>query len=426
MSLAWLAFVINLLVMLLSYRSEHHAGTVIEGGRIVQIAYYGTFAITWLAAGFLFSTRSKAILNPFILASCCLVGLMLLNLFLSAGLRMFIARYHLTWLGFLVFAFLFALQHPQKLEKVSYFMGVIMIPVAVVVILRQRGAVVVSEGMTLNEVYWLLPLLPWCFITPRKSIQLFGVLIAAVVTVWSAKRGALFALGAMLLAMYVTVAILRRKRSDFLLRWLQATAIVLLAGLSLLYFDNMRGGILLQRVNNILADGGSGRFAIYLIAWESIRSFSFMELLFGQGYYSVRRLYGFTQAGVHNDWLQMFHDMGLTGLAAYIGFQGIIIWQFIDTVRRRNWIAVPLIGLYVYFFCLSIYSIGIFSPRFFMTAIAFGAFLGMAEARRSLVRRYALHQNPSVRMAPHRIASQPAYGSDAFRKSKSAIAVVFK
>lgn len=400
---AWLGFVAYIVILLLRFDADQmEGGVALQTGRVVQIVVYSAFFAIWGASAVFFFNQPKLLFSGFPLVSSVLAALLILNLIWFVALLPFIVRYHLMWLGCLLFAYLYVRQYPHLLPRLAYTVVLVMIPIAALVIMREQAAYAVRDGVVRNEIYWLLPFLPWCFVVNRRTVEVAGVVLAAAITVWTAKRGAAVALGAMLVAMYVTDISIRRGRSDLLFTGLKALGLAALAVGVLFYVDSQRNWILLDRIAGIFIDEGSGRVDLYLATLQSLRQFSGLDVLVGQGYYSSGQALMFTQVNVHNDWLQVIHDFGLIGLGLYVIFQGIVLLRYIDAVRRKDRIAVPLIGMYAYFFCLSVYSVGIFSPRFVMTSIGFGAFIALAEARRGAMACAWQRRQPAVHVGAGR------------------------
>jgi hypothetical protein len=367
--------------------SLKHISHEMEGGDgSYRSLYYMTFLSIWGAVGYLLLKKWGMLWKPLPVISVLFACWMIINLLLLVGVYPLGIRKVFTWLGGLLFFYLYVDGDLKKLKQVAFFMTCAIVPLGIVanVFVQRTAQMKGEEFVVINQVYNVLPLLPWCFVFRSRLIQLVVAVGMAGIVGISAKRGAFIAFSLMMFAMLMTSALVRGRLLSAIMRGIQMFIVGVFGLGVLLFVDHSRGGAIYYRVMNIGVDKGTGRLDIYYIIIENIKNFSAAEMLMGAGYYSSAMTTG--KSGAHNDWLEVMHDFGLIGLLLFtlINLSLIVYWYRL--VRAKNDLAVPLIGFYVLFFGLTMYSIILSAGYFIFITAAWGALYSFRDR---------LYANPS-------------------------------
>lgn len=92
----------------------------------------------------------------------------------------------------------------------------------------------------------------------------------------------------------------------------------------------------------LLAHGDSGRSFIRKNLWLNFQDFSLSDQLFGKGLRSTL-LYSGMGLQAHNFWLEALVDLGITGLAIFIGLHWIALKSFVKT--KNIWLIGCFVGI---------------------------------------------------------------------------------
>ena len=377
-SFLWLFYGVFVCVMAMAgadlMTSLKNISDELEGGDgSYRSLYYMAFFFIWGSVGFLALKKWNVLWRPLPVLAVLFACWMLINLLLFVGVYPLGIRKVLTWLGGLLFFYLYVDGDLRKLKQIAFFMTCAIVPLGIVadIFVQRTAQMKGDEFVVINQVYNVLPLLPWCFVYKKRLIQLCVTIGVAVVVGISAKRGAFIAFSLMMFAMFITGALVRGQILPAIIRGIQMLFLGILALGTLLFIDYVRGGAIYYRLMEVSVDKGTGRLDIYYVIIEKIKYFSAAEMLFGAGYYSSAMSTGKT--GAHNDWLEMMHDFGLVGLLLFTLINVILIHYWLRLVKSRNDLAVPLIGFYVLFFCLTMFSIIVSEGHFILITAGWGA-----------------------------------------------------
>lgn len=167
-----------------------------------------------------------------------------------------------------------------------------------------------------NLVYYVLACLPFVFLLRRPLPRVLLLIGVILVTVISAKRGAIIVLPLMIAANSWASARSSKIRS------LTLVAVMAAYGLALFLANGIMGGWLEERFAPESLEYGSGREYLYSQAWEAFTQGGFLDLLIGQGGGRDLDLLG---TSAHNDWLTMALSYGLVGVGLYATLVVILI-----------------------------------------------------------------------------------------------------
>ena len=368
-----------------------------EGGEGAYrtVYYLGVFSI-WGAVFYyaVIKGKLKRIGAPWIMVSICFGVWIVLNLLLLVGFYPLGIRKVMTWLGGLLFFYLYVDGDLSRLRWIAVCMLCTIIPLGVVAnIFSLRTAIMKgSEFVVINQIYNVLPLLPWCLVIRQRIIQIAIVAVVALLVGISAKRGAFIGFTVMTFGMFLCDAMVRGNFSKVLLRLLQLCIVGVVGGAVLYLVDQSRGGAIYYRLQDAVVDKGSGRLDIYDALLTDLQSFSLFEWIFGSGYYASAMATG--KSGAHNDWIEVLYDFGLLGLGMFALMNLFIFMYWFKLLRMRHFLAAPLIGFYLLFFCLTLYSIILSEGHFIWLTAGWGAIYSF---RNQLMNNHGIHGGYSPR-----------------------------
>jgi len=203
----------------------------------------------------------------------------------------------------------------------------------VVVLFNERnvaeGGVGVSSG--LNSSYFVICLIPWVVLYPKKGIRLIIMSIAIVAVFLSMKRTALVVLALQLLIFFFFRKTKKGIFSKFVITGVFLTALLFVfVFVSNTYLDN---GIQ-ARFEMAENDDMGGRPLIWSVLLEKFNNSSVFYKLFGHGTDSFFQDGGI-ELSAHNDYLETLYDFGIIGALFLLLFViGLVIK--IKSVLRYN------------------------------------------------------------------------------------------
>ena len=162
--------------------------------------------------------------------------------------------------------------------------------------------------------YYPMFLLPLVLIHPSKAVRYLSILLITFVIFSSVKRGGLVAL---VIALIVYILSKERIQSRGITSLLYAIlALVALGGIFMFFTTTEYGGVI-ERMESIQDDGGSGRTSIWATTWGMIQNTKGLAYLIGHGFSTVFRdspLY----LSAHNDFMEAWYDFGIIGCLLYV------------------------------------------------------------------------------------------------------------
>jgi len=223
----------------------------------------------------------------------------------------------------------------------------------------------VQDFMQLNGFYYILMPLPLIFLVCKSKIRITSFVVSAILCILSAKRSALISI----ILIGVAIFVLTYKRNKMAFIYLGALFFVLCLCLvdNMEFFERMIK--LVERMENISEDGGSGRLSIVNRFFDKdINDIKQMpELFFGNGFESYSIKYNKTLKASHNDFLEIIYSYGIIGLINLIIFYMLLIRRFLWSIRFKDkkyilpcysalmlFIVYGLVGNNFYFFYLSL------------------------------------------------------------------------
>jgi O-antigen ligase len=257
-----------------------------------------------------------------------------------------------------------------------------------------RGSLLYTQ---LNDVYYVLMLLPWVLLCKKPLIRNLGIFLVAGIVFWSLKRTALIALIAASMVYLLTECFCSQKRLK--LRWVITSFIVILGVFLMFYeFEKKTAGTFSTRIASISEDSGSGRLEIYASVIDAQWRSSALGWALGHGHNGVRRERvhatgggwdGVRTLSAHNDWLEVLFDYGLPGLAMYSMFHIGLMGVALDLLRKRSRYGPAMAASYVLFFIMSMTSHLVLYPTYFSYLMAFWGMVSAVQRQEKAHARVA-------------------------------------
>ena len=168
----------------------------------------------------------------------------------------------------------------------------------------------------INSIYYCVLLLPLCYLVDKRIIKYSMLFIAALLTIITCKRTALISI--------ICCAFLppilekggkrsKKKTGTLLLLMLVCIVLVYVAK----YLSKSIDITIIQRMQSLQEDGGSGRTTTYALVWEAFKGSNIIKKIFGHGYNAVF-LDRISISSAHNDFLEVIYDYGIIGLLLYV------------------------------------------------------------------------------------------------------------
>lgn len=181
---------------------------------------------------------------------------------------------------------------------------------------RARVRLFMAEDVTNNAGYYMLSMLPLMLFWRKSNVlQYSGMLLVAILVIFSMKRGAIFVMVFMLLFYFYKTMKSRNKKIS--------PSIVLSSStfmFGMYYFITeymMDNEYFVYRINDTLQGNSSSRFDLYSAFWTHIVNCDILNLLFGSGAnYTLNVSYNYA----HNDWLEIGVNQGLVGVIVFAAY----------------------------------------------------------------------------------------------------------
>ncbi len=295
-------------------------------------------------------------------------------------------------LFFMMPYFLFSYFHwiLEKRRNIEPFLNKIVVIMSIGVFLFQLKSYTVIYAffgdIRIGATYFSLFMLPFVLYIPSKFWRIFLMAVLAIITILSLKRGGVVALTIALFAYYWANSYCKNKSNNIIRN--SFFAVIVLSALigGVIVLDNsINNGQLVQRMESINNDQGSGRVDVYEAVWSRIEKSSMSEILFGHGFEATKDVVslGKVQLTAHNDLLEVFYDFGIIMFILYLAFWIILFKYMMKHVRKRTNLAAPLAAVFALFAVLSFISHIMIYPHIVTIAM----FLGLVTGKSQIVEK---------------------------------------
>src|SRR5690606_27846281 len=154
-------------------------------------------------------------------------------------------------------------------------------------VLQFKNQDIEGKLASVSHVYYIILLLPWILTFKNKTVKNLLLLLTIIVTVLSAKRGAILTVGLIaIIYLYFDYIVFMRG-----VKKIYGVVIGMVLGLlivySFIYLNDINDGYLLQRFENVEEDKGSGRLYIYEEVLHLYDRLPWEMKLFGASHNSV-------------------------------------------------------------------------------------------------------------------------------------------
>ena len=232
-----------------------------------------------------------------------------------------------------------------------------------------------------NLVYYVFCFLPFVLCVKKKNIKIIFLLMISFSILISMKRTAFLAFVVALFVSYIIdMHIMGKERKKKLINTLVIFLIIITGVFMYNYIVDAFNLDIILRLQKLLTDGGSGRDIIYRSVWHYQLNSTAGEWLIGRGYNGVSNTSAaglgnlfFSSSAAHNDFLEILYDYGIIGLSIYLLFCIKLIKHSIKLIRLKSDMAGPFAASLVIFFMLSMFSILILYPRYYLYLALFWA-----------------------------------------------------
>ena len=234
-----------------------------------------------------------------------------------------------------------------------------------------------------NLVYYILCFLPFVLCVKKNSIKMIFLLMISFSLLISMKRTAFLAF---VIALFVSYIIDRHIMGKGRKRKLINTLVIFLTIITGIFMYNYIVDVfnldIILRLQQLSTDGwsGSGRDIIYRSVWHYQLNSTVGEWLIGRGYNGVSNTSAaglgnlfYSSSAAHNDFLEILYDYGIIGLSIYLLFFIKLIKHSIKLIKLKSDMAGPFAASLVIFFILSMFSILILYPRYYLYLVLFWA-----------------------------------------------------
>ena len=245
-----------------------------------------------------------------------------------------------------------------------------------------KNALLVDSFSVLNDIYYIILLLPWVLLYPKDRWRGAGIIIIVFLALWSMKRTALFALLLALGIYFFSERIRVRK----LIEWRILVGICFFSVSILLlysYIDTQTNGFFVSRISSSLDDKGSGRVDIYKEVIKLQGESTISSWFLGHGHDTVSKSTS-SLLSAHNDWLEVLFDYGLVGLVLYSCFNLLLLRKIMQLFKQNSYYGPPMAASYVLFFLISLSSHLVIYASYFAYLMAFWGSLFAISGRENM------------------------------------------
>ena len=178
----------------------------------------------------------------------------------------------------------------KREETIKYYIPVCFVALTIYFFISFNPTLMLDkEYAAINASYIIIYLLPFILLSDKRIVRIIAMIIAAVVTMYSLKRGGMISLSIGVLFYLVAYGKITSGKL-FSIRGIIVLAVMIAAIVYLvLYFNDTMDGLIFNRFISIEQDGGSGREDIYKSVQKMISNSSVVSYIVGHGWGGVAR-----------------------------------------------------------------------------------------------------------------------------------------
>ena len=161
-----------------------------------------------------------------------------------------------------------------------------------------------------SDAYFLLCAMPLVLLFDKGFAMYIKLLPLVVCLMMAAKRTGFIGMAGAIFVYYLIDCIQKKNVDAFLKTTLKIASVVVLFFVAYNFLEDKLGLTLLDRMETVTTDGGSGRDDIYAGVWQAIKDSHLMDILFGHGMNGIQVVFG-RKTGAHNDFLEIMYNYGI-------------------------------------------------------------------------------------------------------------------
>lgn len=236
--------------------------------------------------------------------------------------------------------------------------------------IRSRSGMI-TKGDGAN-VYYVLGLAPIVLAKTQRR-KIIPIIVLFVTIVLSGKRTGLIAAVVMIIVYYLIQAANRKSVSQTLTVIFSMAFVAIVLYLIMQRLDDQFDLNIIERLEKLNTDGGSGRDIRWLYAIGIIGESSLLELIFGNRISFLNITGGLH---VHNDFIEVLFDYGIIGLVMYTFFYFYLIKEAISMVKYKYRYSGEFVASIIISLFLALFSFYVIDDTYIVCGmICYGVFL---------------------------------------------------
>lgn len=239
---------------------------------------------------------------------------------------------HVTFCPMTFVLFYIMSLYSDKISRITYIGFIFLYFISLYLILLNLTTIIVvnlgEETAITNLIYWCLCPLPILLLSKKRWVAPIAIGITLLIVIMTGKRSATIAMALIILAYIINLM-----KGKFSLKKFLGAILIIIAFYLIIntYLANTFIGVM-ERMNNIEEDQGSGRIELYQDVFNVMKENTFIDWFLGRGYYSILIT---RHSNAHNDALQMLFEYGIVGLIVY-GLMILFIIKRMRILYRQN------------------------------------------------------------------------------------------
>ncbi len=232
-----------------------------------------------------------------------------------------------------------------------------------------------------NWIYFALLTLPWLLVLKNKVLKTIVFIILFLAVLISFKRAAIIIMTATL------IPFIRGNYSVFR-KYKVLNVFVLLSILSVFAYtfiqiDKNFGGIVLNRLESMEKDQGSGRLGIYEEVIKMQKESSLDKWILGHGHFGVSKNLSL-KISAHNDFLEVLYDYGIFVFILYIVLWLTVIKRLRFLYKQEHPFFVGYLSSFIIFLVMSMVShLVLYASYFIFMVVFWGAVEGILDSEKA-------------------------------------------
>ena len=354
------------IIILLTNMANAYEYSFVLNSYIIEIIKLGII-IVGILMGVLTIGRTKK-LNKIICISFLFYLFSLISTLINYQLQLIDIYNVLVYQSFCLCTFFcfYFFYNPKKNYRFTIFLMVATILLmSIMFINSKKNPLFTPTAGSINSIYYILLLLPFTLLINNKYIK-FGLIILISFDVFlSNKRTAFIILLASIIMYFIHNMWLNKKSIKHITFTLISISILVYFILQIYLIVVNRFDInLLDRLETIVTDGGSGRVDIYIDIIEKLLKIPLHLLLFGFGHNGAVNGLGM-YLSAHNDFLEVICSYGLIGFTMYMSLIIMLLKHAFKLIKSKSAFSPAYNSSLIIFLGMSMSSALILVPTYF-------------------------------------------------------------